>query len=457
MQTFLFYDLETTGLNKAFDQILHFAAIRTDRELRELERYELKIRLNPDTVPSPTAFLIHGMDFKEIAAGISEYDGIRQIHQWFNQPETISLGYNTLRFDDEFLRFSFYRHLLPPYTHQYASQCGRMDLYPMTLMYYLFKNDALAWPKVAGKISFKLEHLNTANQLAPGAAHHAMVDVEATLALAQRFYKESEIWNYLAGYFKKEIDQQRSQGLENTMALIVHNSLGAEHTHQALVLLLGPHRYYKNKTVWLRLDTDLITQTTIAGVPNLYAIHKKSGEPCFILPFKERFLHHLTPERITLAEHNKKWLEQHPDLFKEITRYHTEYQYPVYPDTDAEAALYLNGFWSPAEETFCRTFQQATPEEKARMVDSLKDSRLKTLALRLLNRHFPEVLTPRQKKEFTDYINQLNQGMIIDYKGKKHLTPHAACEEIRRLQETGTLTQQQEQLLQALQDHLLQR
>ena len=30
--TFLFYDLETTGLNPAFDQILQFAAIPTYRD-----------------------------------------------------------------------------------------------------------------------------------------------------------------------------------------------------------------------------------------------------------------------------------------------------------------------------------------------------------------------------------------------------------------------------------------
>ena len=46
MQTYLFYDLETTGLNKSFDQILQFAAIRTDLNLKELKRYELKIKLN---------------------------------------------------------------------------------------------------------------------------------------------------------------------------------------------------------------------------------------------------------------------------------------------------------------------------------------------------------------------------------------------------------------------------
>src|SRR5690348_1510221 len=101
MQTYLFYDIETTGLNKAFDQILHFAAIRTDSSLKELERYELKIRLNPDVIPSPAAMITHRMRLKDIADGVSEYDAIQLIHTWLNQPGTISIGYNSLGFDDE--------------------------------------------------------------------------------------------------------------------------------------------------------------------------------------------------------------------------------------------------------------------------------------------------------------------------------------------------------------------
>ena len=33
--TFIFYDTETTGTNSAFDQILQFAAIKTDADLNE--------------------------------------------------------------------------------------------------------------------------------------------------------------------------------------------------------------------------------------------------------------------------------------------------------------------------------------------------------------------------------------------------------------------------------------
>ena len=78
MKTYLFYDIESTGLNKAFDQVLHFAAIRTDLNLKELQRYELKIKLNPDVIPSPYALLTHKMGIKEISQGMPEFAAIKQ-------------------------------------------------------------------------------------------------------------------------------------------------------------------------------------------------------------------------------------------------------------------------------------------------------------------------------------------------------------------------------------------
>src|SRR3990167_6883024 len=166
------------------------------------------------------------MGIQEISQGVSEFDATKQIHQWINEPGTISLGYNTLGFDDEFLRFSFYRNLLKPYTHQYANKCGRMDIFPMTVMFYLFKKNSLTWPEKEGQVSLKLEDINTANQFSQGNAHNAMTDVEITLALAKRLWQEKEMWQYLSGYFKKEIDHERMQPLQQDIALLISNKLG---------------------------------------------------------------------------------------------------------------------------------------------------------------------------------------------------------------------------------------
>lgn len=454
MQTFLFYDLETTGLSKPFDQILQFAGIRTDTKLNELERYELKVKLNPDVIPSPYALITHHLGIRDVATGLSEYEAIQKIHGWMNQPNTISLGYNTLGFDDEFLRFSFFRNLLTPYTHQYTNQCGRMDLYPMAIMYYLFKKHVLQWPEIEGKISFKLEQLNHANQLAQGRAHDAMVDVEATLQLAKIFYKEYDMWNYLAGHFNKSVDLERLQPLQKNIALLFDGFLRSENAFHCPVLFIGPHRHYKNQLLWLRLDTELSSDI----LETARVFNKKPGEPSFILPPKDRFLQHLTSDRLALAEANYKWLEKNPDLFSKIVEHYTEYKHPTYPNTDIDAALYLAGFKSFVEERFCQQFHAAHPKEKAMMAEKIQNPLLQTQSIRILGRHFPEVLTVAQSEKFNHYMSTIhperNEDAIIDFQNKKRLTPQAAIQQIMEIRNNKVLTEEQQGLLVELETYL---
>jgi exodeoxyribonuclease-1 len=462
MQTYLFYDIETTGLNKAFDQILHFAAIRTDLNFNEIERYEIKIRLNPDIIPSPYAMLTHHMRLHEIADGISEYAAVKQIHQLINTPGTISLGYNTLSFDDEFLRFSFYRNLLPPYTHQYANQCGRMDIYPMTLMYFLFKPSVLNWPKKEGKISLKLEELNNANQFVTGRAHHAMVDVEATLALAKKLSAEHDMWDYVVGYFNKKSEQDRLQKLGSDDALMVLGKLGTDRFFQSIVLALGDHYHYKNQLLWLRLDDKDFSQLTPETLlTHTYVLQKKSGEPGFLLPLKERFMQHISPERLALATANKQWLYEHADFFKQISEHYRSYKYPVLPETDIDASLYINGFWSAQEEAFCRRFSNATPEEKSRLMETITNPKLYALALRIMGRNFPEKLSAKQREEFSHYLQRINpldeSQCIIDFKGGKRLTPTIALKQIDELRELHKENNEKIILLEELESELKKR
>jgi exodeoxyribonuclease-1 len=204
-KTYLFYDIETTGLNKAFDQVLQFAAIRTDRQLNEIERHTLTVKLRPDVIPSPGAMITNRLSVADLASGLSEFEAIRQIHELMNQRETISLGYNSLGFDDEFLRFSFHRNLLPPYTHQFQNGCRRIDLLPIAVMFWLYNREVITWPQIQSKPSLKLEHIREANRLATGPAHDATVDVAATVELTRRFFKNQKMWGYLMGYFEKEM------------------------------------------------------------------------------------------------------------------------------------------------------------------------------------------------------------------------------------------------------------
>lgn len=450
--TFLFYDIETTGLSKPFDQVLQFAAIRTDRALKEISRHEWIVKLNTDVIPTPRAMITHGIPLSDIHQGESEFEVIKKIHALLNQPGTISLGYNTLGFDDEFLRFSFYRNLLPPYTHQFANDCGRMDLYPLTAFYFLFKNSILSWPD-----SLKLEKLNEVNQFIKGSAHDAMVDVEATLILARLFLKEREMWDYMSGYFNKRVDQERGQHLK--VGLCIDGIFGREHHYQCPVLFLGHHKYYKNQTLWLRLDQEKLTTVTQENIfDTTWAIRKKWGEPSFILPMQDRFLKHLSPDRKKLTDYHIQWLTKHSEIFEMIAKHHTEYQYPVYPNTDVDARLYLNGFWNGQDENFCRAFHKAPPKEKAKLIEKNNNPTLKALAVRILGRHFNAELPEALASHFQEYMQKIHpatdDAALIDYQGNKRFTKQMAFLEIALLYTSDSLTKNQRVCLEALENYL---
>jgi exodeoxyribonuclease-1 len=277
-----------------------------------------------------------------------------------NAPGTISLGYNTLGFDDEFLRFSFHRNLLPPYTHQYANGCRRMDILPFTVVYRLYSEKTLNWPEIEGQPTLKLEHLNEANHLASGQAHDAMVDVEATVALAKKLSKEKKIWTFLSGYFDKRIDSGRIGDLpaafkeengDHSFGLLVSHEMGKDNSYQAPVISIGNSFPYSNQTLWLRLDLPELRTTTPDNLADTsWVVRKRVGEPPFILPPHDRYLQRLPEERRNIARDNLKWLSSHPEIFRAIIDFHRNFRYPEIPDLDPDAALYQMGFLSSGEE-----------------------------------------------------------------------------------------------------------
>lgn len=440
-RTYLFYDIETTGLNPCFDQVLEFAAIRTDLSLNELERHHLRIKLNNDVVPSPEALITHGIGFHHCQEGISELTAITQIHQWLNQPGTISCGYNTLGFDDEFLRFSFYRNLLTPYTHQYAHTCSRMDLYPMAVMYYLFKPQVLTeWPKINEATSLKLEHLSNANQLSQGPAHSAMVDVEATLALARKFIREKEMWDYVAGFFDKNTDLSRIAQLTK-QALMIDGKLGPKNNYMAPVLLLGQHRHYRNQTILLRLDLEI--------TENSFCVKKKIGENILLLPMKPRFLEKLLPEKLQQYQQNVQWLADHAEQLAVIQQHHLNYTYPVIPDIDPDAALYQLGFTTDDQERLFQQFHRAPVGKKMEIANSFSNNVRRSQALRIMGRHFYQHLDSDLQTEYQQYLQTLSNdhNPPKDFRGDPKLTIPKALSIAENLLSTAQLTEQKKTLL----------
>ncbi|MFH2058447.1 MAG: exonuclease domain-containing protein [Pseudomonadota bacterium] len=448
MQTFLFYDIETSGLNPAFDQVLTFAGIRTDLDLNEIERETITVQLRRDIVPSPRAFLTHGLTYDELANGISEYDAARKIHALVNTPGTISLGYNSLGFDDEFLRFLFYRNLLDPYVHQYGNGCSRMDLLPITVVLRVFHPDGVIWPTIDGKPSLKLELISRENQfVTSGRAHEAMSDVEALIGLTKKLIQKKDIWNYCFDFFNKTRDEVRINTIETVcdilsdkyqLCLMVSAAFGPDANYLAPVIHIGQSIAYKNQNLWLRLDSDdILGLETKAQFKDTYIIRKRYGDTPIVLPAIERFWMKLSePSKESIAR-NLKIIGSHGPRFKEFIAYHRAYKYPRVPNIDSDAALYQDGFFSSREKKESHLFHQAGNDEKSLILEQIKSPRIQQLAHRILMRNFNDRADLTYRAEYDQYIKRLvsdkKSDHFMGYKGDVKYNCMQGLKELKEL------------------------
>ena len=467
-ETFLFYDIETTGLSRAFDQILEFAAIRTDLELNEIDRFTAKIRLRPDVIPSAAAILVTRLRIADCLSGRCEYDAMRDIHAQLNRPGTVSIGYNSIGFDDEFLRFGFHRNLLPPYTHQFANGCRRMDLLPITLTYWLYRREVLKWPEPNGRASLKLDDIGALNGLFSGPSHQAIRDVEAALRLARLLAREERMWRYLEGCFRTDIDARRMEELpvavssasgDHRLAVLVAGEFGTRLRFQAPVISLGHSIPYPKQSLWLRLDQpDLRGCREESLAACTWVARKRAGEPGILLPPTERYLEPIGPERRRQMQANLDWLRSQPALFARIADHHRHFRYAFIPDLDPDASLYQTGFWSRPDEALCRAFHAASTAEKMAMADRFASPEARILAQRILFRNFDEGLTPELTRARSRHHQRVSSATpMTDVAGTPRTTPQVGAAEILRLRESPEVDEAGRRLLNELYDYITQR
>ncbi len=263
--TFLWHDYETFGINVRRDRPAQFAAIRTDAELKEIgEPVMLYCQPANDFLPDPQSCLITGITPQLcLEKGLPEHLFAAQIEQMLSQPGTIGVGYNTIRFDDEITRFMFWRSLVDPYAREWQNNCGRWDLMDVVRTAYALRPEGIHWPtkldengdgKNDFKASFKLTDLSAANGLAHEAAHDALSDVRATIALARLLReKQSRLFDFGLSLHKK--DRVAAElGLPTTVATarpFIHISgmFPAKRGCLALMWPLAMHPTNKNELI----------------------------------------------------------------------------------------------------------------------------------------------------------------------------------------------------------------
>lgn len=200
VKTFFFYDLETTGVRPRHDRIMQFAGQRTDMNLKPVgNSVDVLVRLNDDTLPTPEALMVTGITpQKTVEEGYSEAEFARMVSETIFTPDTIAVGFNNIRFDDEFMRALFWRNFYDPYEWSWRDGRSRWDILDVVRMTRALRSDGINWPVVDGVASNRLELLSSENGLDHAKAHDAMSDVNALIAVAQLIKdRQPQLFDYL--------------------------------------------------------------------------------------------------------------------------------------------------------------------------------------------------------------------------------------------------------------------
>lgn len=256
--TFYWHDYETFGRVPRRDRPAQFAGVRTDADLNEIgEPTMVYCQPAPDYLPDPESCLLTGILPQTcLAEGVPEHRFAEIIEAELARPGTVGVGYNSIRFDDEVTRHLFWRNLIDPYAREWQNQCGRWDILDVVRATYALRPDGIEWPKHEdGRPSFKLEHLTKANGLAHEAAHDALSDVRATIALARLIKsKQPRLWDFCVKLRRKD-EVIREMGVGKPF-LHISGMYGTERGGMALVWPLAPHPTNKNEVIVWDLASD---------------------------------------------------------------------------------------------------------------------------------------------------------------------------------------------------------
>jgi exodeoxyribonuclease-1 len=444
--TYIFYDTETTGKRTSFDQILQFAAIRTDNDLNVLDTFNVRCRLLPYIVPSPGALLVTGATVADITTcPLSHFEMMRQMHakmhRW-SQGGSVFVGWNNMKFDETLLRQAYYQTLLPVYQTN-SNGNGRADMMSMAQFVSACAPNTLAIPLQAdGKPTFKLGLMAAANDVALDNAHDALADASATLGIARLVKQRAPaLWDALMANARKSgplrllqsepfllLSEYYGNSFNSMVTPIATNSSNAN--EWALFdLQFDPAQYLDANDANLRKAIDGTTK-----VIRRVSINAQPG----LLPLDH------TPDdmrggRQSLETYQARAqaIRGHAEFRKRISRLLAErYEDQVEP-AHVEQRIY-SGFPSNADQTRMHSFHAHGWEDRIDIIQEIEDERYRKIGQRIVAIERPDLLTDAQRQHWESWRRE----RFLTNEKVPWMTVASALEELADVSQDATPAQQ---------------
>ncbi|MCF6282961.1 MAG: exodeoxyribonuclease I [Candidatus Polarisedimenticolaceae bacterium] len=423
-KTLYWHDYETWGTDPSRDRASQFAGLRTDLDLNPIgEPLVIYCKPADDLLPQPDACLVTGVSpQKALAEGLVEAEFIARIHGELAQPGTCSVGYNSIRFDDEVTRQTLYRNFYDPYSREWQHGNSRWDIIDMVRLTFALRPEGLNWPKYPdGKQSFRLEQLTAANGIVHTSAHDALSDVEATIALARLIRQQQpRLYDYI---FKQRGKRQVAEMLNlQAVKSVVHISsmYPSESGCMAVVMPLAKHPKNSNGIIVYDLSRDpepLLSLNEDEIHHRLFTASSDLPEGVERIPLKTIHLNKapiVVPMNTLTAEIIERWqlditaIEKHRQQIIEATglmqKIVTVHQQTAFePITDPDRMLYSGGFFSDADRRKMDAIRQQSPSKLVDWPLNFDDPRLPEMFFRYRARNWPESLTPDERQRWCEY------------------------------------------------------
>lgn len=419
----LWYDLETFGADPKWDRVAQFAAVRTDADFRPVEDPVVAYcRVTPDYIPHPEACLVSGLTPRRVAeTGIRETELAGIIHDSMSRPATCTVGYNNLRFDDEFVRHVFYRNFLDPYAREYEHHNSRWDIIDLMRMCHDLRPEGIEWVhNEAGRPSFKLELLTEANGIVHEHAHDALSDVHATIALAARAREhQPKLFEFYfrmrnKGAVRRFLNLQHPEPLLHTS--FVHTSdLGCTtivypvsvHPNQTNAIIVYDLRHDPDD--WLDADAAELRRRVFSSAAEmeperrvrLLTVHVNRSPalaPLNVLPEERAVRLGLDMDR---CRANAEKLASRPDLVTRVRDVYREREFPTYKDPELQ--LYSGGFFDDEDRERFDAVRAADPKTLILDPPTFNDPRAAQLLRRYLARNYYDLLPKAEKDRWKSF------------------------------------------------------
>ncbi|MCO4837178.1 MAG: exodeoxyribonuclease I [Oceanospirillaceae bacterium] len=413
-QTLLWHDYETFGLDSRWDRPSQFAAIRTDLEFNQIgEPMMWYCRPADDYLPSPSACLVTGVTPQKcLQEGLPEVEFMALINEQMSKPGTCSLGYNSLRFDDEFTRFGLYRNLFDAYAREWQGGNSRWDLIDLVRTAAAIRPEGINWPRnEAGELVLKLDQLAPANGIEHANAHDALADVRATIELA-RLLKKSQprLYNYVFQLkHKAHVWGQLDLHMRKPV-LHVSSMYGRDKGYLSVVGAFAKHPSNNNGALVfdLRQDPRIWHGYSSAQLQELLFSRKDQLPLDVVRPAVSEIqvnkcpvvspLQTLSDEQAkafgvdkTQCQKYLQYLREDLNLCKALTQAYANR--PDFPAVDPDAGLYGGGFFNDNDRKLMDTVHQSDPSTWGEGTFSFTDNRLEAMLFRLKARNYPHLLS----------------------------------------------------------------